>query len=225
MYSDTHTPGDWRWSNKGGVLVLYGSPGESSVVLRTQEQKGIPYDLSEADAALIAAAPDLLATSTEALDVLGRLLDGEPDLTARMRVVFGALSDALDKATAPSLTPDQHHEDCDYRNSHAAREACQILGVPDVEDCEGFACNLDCEATAMQVPHLTVDELFQCIVGLEHLRDDYAMEARKDRSHWASQEYAAEHTAKWRADSIRAENLRQRLLSTPNYRIDDVVDA
>src|SRR5690606_5615362 len=93
-----------------------------------------------------------------------------------------------------------------------------ILGVPDLENCEGFACNLDCEATAMELPHVTRDELFMMIVGLERLRDDSKREANKSRANWADQSYAQQETAFWRSESIQAENLRQRLIATPNYR-------
>lgn len=106
-----------------------------------------------------------------------------------------------------TLTPEQHHEDCDYRVS-------RMMG--DEAD-----CNLDCAATAMELPHITREELFMLIVGLEHLRDDSAREANRDRSRWASQEFAREDAARWRADSVQAEHLRQRLIATPNYRMED----
>ena len=55
----------WRWSNKGGVLILYASPagqepGEHRVVLRTQPQTGTSsYDLTTEDAQQIALAPEM----------------------------------------------------------------------------------------------------------------------------------------------------------------------
>ena len=42
------------------------------------------------------------------------------------------------------LPPEQHHEDCDYRNSHAARETAITLNVDVEEHAEVFDCNLDC---------------------------------------------------------------------------------
>lgn len=54
------TPGPWRWSNKGDVLILYRGR-ERGVVLRTQPQEGSGYDLNRYDAELIALAPELAA--------------------------------------------------------------------------------------------------------------------------------------------------------------------
>lgn len=43
------------------------------------------------------------------------------------------------------LAPEEHHEDCDYRNSMAARETESIFGVPDGETpTDVFDCNLNC---------------------------------------------------------------------------------
>lgn len=46
------------------------------------------------------------------------------------------------------MKPEQHHEDCDYRNSHAAKEAAEILKVDVAENSEVFDCNLGCEDNA-----------------------------------------------------------------------------
>ena len=43
----------------------------------------------------------------------------------------------------PTMTPEQHHEDCDYRLSSQAREIEQTFGLPESTDI--FDCNLDCE--------------------------------------------------------------------------------
>jgi len=44
------------------------------------------------------------------------------------------------------LMADAHHEDCDYRNSMAARETEELFGVPDGEErTDVYDCNLDCE--------------------------------------------------------------------------------
>lgn len=43
----------------------------------------------------------------------------------------------------PTLPAEQHHEDCDYRNSTAAAEAADIFGTDDSR--EVFPCNLHCE--------------------------------------------------------------------------------
>lgn len=49
------------------------------------------------------------------------------------------------------MKPDQHHEDCDYRNSTAAVEADQTFGVPDGEKAnEVHDCNLNCEENARE---------------------------------------------------------------------------
>lgn len=42
-----------------------------------------------------------------------------------------------------TLAPEQHHQDCDYRNSHAARETEALFNLP--ERTELHACNLACE--------------------------------------------------------------------------------
>lgn len=118
-----------------------------------------------------------------------------PDAGPRIEQAAIFASDALAYA---------HHEDCDYRNAH-------IAGTE-------HDCNLDCEATAMEVPHLTREELFQCIIGLEALRDNLAELAREDRSHWRDPAFGEDQAAKWRAESVQAENLRERLKATPNYR-------
>ena len=48
-----------------------------------------------------------------------------------------------------SLTPEQHHEDCDFRNSSAAVEADETFGVPEGEQAhEAHDCNLNCEQAA-----------------------------------------------------------------------------
>lgn len=121
------------------------------------------------------------------------------------------------------MKPEHHHEDCDYRNSSAAVEADETFGVPEGKTAnEVHDCNLDCEATAMELPHISREELFTLIVGLEHLRDDYEAEARRDRSSWIDQTFASEDAAKWKAESIQAEQLRQRLKDTPNYRPEKV---
>lgn len=44
-----------------------------------------------------------------------------------------------------NLPPEQHHEDCDYRNSHAAKQAAETFGVDVEENSEVFACNLGCK--------------------------------------------------------------------------------
>ncbi len=97
-----------------------------------------------------------------------------------------------------NLTPQQHHEDCDHRNAHNAGER--------------HDCNLDCEAEQAELPHISHDELLQIIIGLERLRDDALREANKLRRHWPDQELAREDAAFWRAESVQAENLRQRLI-------------
>lgn len=92
----TATPGPWRWNNKGGVLVLYGGEGYS-VVLRTQPQAGNDYDLTQEDARVIVAAPDLLeaAEAARAGIMNTPALDGSGDWYP----IIDALTAAIDKAT------------------------------------------------------------------------------------------------------------------------------
>ena len=44
-----------------------------------------------------------------------------------------------------SLAPEHHHEDCDYRNSLAAKETAEMFGVDVNEHSEVFPCNLGCD--------------------------------------------------------------------------------
>lgn len=46
------------------------------------------------------------------------------------------------------MKPEQHHPDCDYRNSYAAKEAAEIMNVDIAEHEEVFDCNLGCEDMA-----------------------------------------------------------------------------
>lgn len=43
------------------------------------------------------------------------------------------------------LLAEEHHEDCDYRNSMAAKETAETFNVDVAENSEVFDCNLDCE--------------------------------------------------------------------------------
>ncbi len=52
-----HTPGPWKWFNDGDL-----ANSDGKMVLRPDANRGIPTD---ADAALIAAAPDLLKACDE----------------------------------------------------------------------------------------------------------------------------------------------------------------
>ena len=45
----------------------------------------------------------------------------------------------------PTLPADRHHEDCDYRNSSAAKETAELFGVDVAENSEIYPCNLRCE--------------------------------------------------------------------------------
>lgn len=55
------------------------------------------------------------------------------------------------------LPPEQHHEDCDYRNSSAAVEADETFGVPDGEKAnEVLDCNLGCKKQASMDWPITV---------------------------------------------------------------------
>lgn len=99
----THTTGPWRWSNKGGVLILYAGPGERGVVLRTQPQVGNDYDLSKADAALIVTAPDLLEAAQAALETLDEEALAS-DNHSRNKLEREHLRDAIAKATGETRT-------------------------------------------------------------------------------------------------------------------------
>jgi len=115
-----------------------------------------------------------------------------------------------------NLTPEQHHEDCDHRNSHVAKETAETLNVDVEQHREVFDCSLDCEATAMDLPHITRDELLMMIVGLERLRDDNKAETKRYTA--MQTELATTFARECRTESVQAENLRGRLKNTPNYR-------
>lgn len=67
--SAKHTPGPWEWDWKRAALF---KNGESAVVLEVNQDPdtGMEVRISEADAALIESAPDLLQACEVALDFI-----------------------------------------------------------------------------------------------------------------------------------------------------------
>jgi hypothetical protein len=50
--------------------------------------------------------------------------------------------------TCHGLPADEHHVDCDYRNSWVAKQTAELFGVDIAENYEVFDCNLRCEEEA-----------------------------------------------------------------------------
>lgn len=66
----SHTPGPWIWRNKSGSLHQKGTDRRFGVTVLAptyEYDSGVDTEVSDADAALIAAAPDLLAALKEIL--------------------------------------------------------------------------------------------------------------------------------------------------------------
>jgi hypothetical protein len=105
----THTPGPWRWYDaygRGGVIhsVSLGSGGMN--VLKT-EWKSHDIEVREADAHLIAAAPDLLAKCKTALALIALLRVKGPSAVSFInldRARFD-LEAAIEKAEGPGGRP------------------------------------------------------------------------------------------------------------------------
>ena len=95
------TPGPWVWAHKHGTLCRVGEPprpyGQAVLSPTYEYDSGIDVEVSEADAALIAAAPDLYA----ALADLVRTLQGRPDIVQlcgfQERAQLKVACDALNK--------------------------------------------------------------------------------------------------------------------------------
>lgn len=64
-----------------------------------------------------------------------------------------------------TLTPEQHHRDCDYRNSYAAKEAAETFGVDVAENNEVFECNLGCSEKQFVIIDYA-DETRQNVLGV-----------------------------------------------------------
>lgn len=86
-----------------------------------------------------------------------------------------------------------HHEDCDYRVSR---------------DCgDEHECNLDCEATAVQLPHLNAFDVKLIVVALGDMREEQNREAARYDT-LPGRELSARSA---RVEAVHAENLRRRL--------------
>lgn len=70
-----HTPGPWVWRGKSGSLHRVGTPpyayGELVLNPTWDYDAGVEVDISEADACLITAAPDMLAALQAMLGTYG----------------------------------------------------------------------------------------------------------------------------------------------------------
>lgn len=100
MNEPKHTPGPWaiKWANQEDAF-LDGSNGEAVFLLRDLSQ-GVDEDLNEANARLIAAAPDLLSALSRLLEITldACLADGFELDTYQTEARNQAIA-ALEKAT------------------------------------------------------------------------------------------------------------------------------
>ena len=96
----THTPGPWKWDESFGAIVSTGHTKRLVCPMWTGCNKSTmdqyELDTDEANARLIAAAPELLAACEE----LGRLWDAG----IRPQIVQGALREETDFATLCMVT-------------------------------------------------------------------------------------------------------------------------
>jgi hypothetical protein len=110
-----HTPGPWLWRNKSGSLHRAGEPpytyGDTVLEPSYEYESGVDTTISEDDAALIAAAPDMLA-ALKSLDAIvseihekwdagmksGKLLIALMDPTLSYRADITAIHAAIAKA-------------------------------------------------------------------------------------------------------------------------------
>ena len=75
MTEGAHTPGPWVWNGKYGSLHQAGDPpykfGKSVLVPIYEYDSGTDTKVSDADAKLIAAAPEMLAELKRLFDLFG----------------------------------------------------------------------------------------------------------------------------------------------------------
>lgn len=94
---------------------------------------------------------DLTPTQrTRLMDEAPNLLRAATALDAHLWDADGPVYDELREVLARigrTLQPHEHHPDCDYRNSYAAKETAELTGVDVEENSEVFDCNLDCAHT------------------------------------------------------------------------------
>jgi hypothetical protein len=107
MSAAKHTPGPWViQDNAAAGIHIYsngGAFGGGLHVARVSNSAGIGYAGQEANARLIASAPDMARELADALDLLVRLHDGCPALTSEALDLLGAhierMSAVIAKAT------------------------------------------------------------------------------------------------------------------------------
>lgn len=90
-----HTPGPWHTGNGNATRIIYAADGYA--VADAKAYHGVPIAQCEANAALIAAAPELLAACHYALDCATNKRDGRTleEMAAKVREM---LADAIAKA-------------------------------------------------------------------------------------------------------------------------------
>ncbi len=100
----THTPGPWPMQPTGdGKRIVIGRglvEGPNGYEVAEVYSDDCPYDLAEANARLIAAAPDLLAALKDAERILSYFADGETSFSGpgTPKTVRDAARAALTKA-------------------------------------------------------------------------------------------------------------------------------
>lgn len=102
-----HTPGPWVWRNKSGTLHRVGTApyayGDLVLAPDYEHDSGVDTRVSDADAALIAAAPDLLAALKTAKETI-RAWHGPNawEIYDRVSPEMRAINDAIAKSEGRS---------------------------------------------------------------------------------------------------------------------------
>lgn len=107
--------------------------------------------LDLASDSLVAFGSDDQSDDAEAIQIAANTIRRADDLLTRaLHVIDGwpalrrEISMHLGHGTG-GLAPDQHHEDCDYRNSSAAHDFAETTGIDVAENATIYPCNLGCE--------------------------------------------------------------------------------
>jgi hypothetical protein len=107
--SSLPTPGPWSFTKHGDTKGWTVSKGNSIASVRPQRGDGE----AEANARLIAAAPELLAALIDAAEVLGNEVAASCNLC-------GGEGGWDERTLQPRMTPVRHREGCVYANARAA---------------------------------------------------------------------------------------------------------
>ena len=99
-----HTPGPWVWRNKSGTLHRVGEApyayGDIVLAPDYEYDSGVDTKVSDADAALIAAAPDLLQSLREISD----MFMARPDMIKALEPLRGFAENAVFERAAAAIS-------------------------------------------------------------------------------------------------------------------------